>query len=141
MALDAEERSHSSLLERPRLFAVRSRAFGDKDETTAVPATDSVRVRGPAPQERLRGTRFFVDFLPGHEDNPAEHDRKTEDELRRRLRRQDALVAAIALLLLAVAALGVTYLYWDYGRPFESTDDAFIAGRQFPMVARAIATR
>jgi|GEM_PF-6973334 membrane fusion protein, multidrug efflux system len=137
MTLETEERCPTTLLQPPRLLAVRTRAVGDNDQT-ADPWTDSVRARGPAPQEQLGAKRLRVDFLPGYEDKPAEHDRTTRDELRRRLRREDALVAVIALLLLAVAAVAVTYLYWDYGRHFESTDDAFIAARQFPMVARAM---
>jgi hypothetical protein len=137
MTLGTEERFPTTLPQPPRLLAVRTRAVGDNDQT-ADPWADSVRARGPAPQERLRAKRLRVDFLPGYEDTPAEHDRTAKDELRRRLRRKDALVAVIALLLLAVAAVAVTYLYWDYGRHFELTDDAFIAGLQFPMVAPAM---
>jgi hypothetical protein len=99
-------------------------------QTTADARTDSVRARGPAPQERLRGNGRVVDF-------PPKHDRKIEDELYRHLRRQDELVFAIGLLLLAVAA-AATYLYWDYARPFVATDDPFLAARQFPIVVRTI---
>jgi hypothetical protein len=95
------------------------RAVGDNDQTTAHARTDSVRACGPAPQERLRGDGRVVDFAP-------KHDRKIEDELYRRLRRQDALVFAIGLLLLAVAA-AATYLYWDFARPFMATDDHILA--------------
>jgi hypothetical protein len=106
------------------------RAVGDSHQTTADARTESVRAREPAPQERLRGDGPVVDF-------PPKHDRKIEDELYRRLRRQDALVFAIGLLLLAVAA-AATYLYWDYARPFVATDDPFLAARQFPIVVRTI---
>jgi hypothetical protein len=91
------------------------RAVGDNDQTTSDTRTNSFRARGPATQERLRGDGRVVDFAP-------KHDRKIEDELYRRLRRQDALVFAIGLLLLVVAA-AATYLYWDYARPFIATDD------------------
>ena len=40
------------------------------------------------------------------------HGRKTAEKLRRRLRRQEAPVGAIAVLILAVAAVAVTYLYY-----------------------------
>jgi hypothetical protein len=106
------------------------RAVGGNDQTTADARTDSVRARGPVPQDRLRATGRVVDF-------PPKHDRKIEDELYRRLRRQDALVFAIGLLLLAVAATA-TYLYWDYARPFVATDDPFLAARQFSTVVRTI---
>jgi membrane fusion protein (multidrug efflux system) len=125
----------------PRRLAAGIPAVGDNDRTTTDPGPASFRARRPVPQERLHSERRVDDFPLGHKRQRPEHSRKTEGELRRRLRRQDALVAAIALLLLAVAALAMTFLYWDYGRPFESTDDAFVAGRQFPMVAQATATR
>ncbi len=92
MALETEERGQPSLLERPRPLAVRTRAVGDHDHTTAEPRTDSVRARGPAPR-RLRAKRLLVDFLPRYEG-------------------QEAPVGAIALLLLAVATVTVTYLYY-----------------------------
>jgi hypothetical protein len=37
---------------------------------------------------------------------------KMVDKLRRRLRRQEALVGGIAVLLLAVATVAVTFLYY-----------------------------
>jgi hypothetical protein len=103
---------------------------GDNDQRTAEARTDSVRARGPAPQERHSGNGCFVDF-------PPNHDRKIEDELYRRIRRQDALVFTIGMLLSAVAAAAI-YLSWDYARPFVATDDPFLAARQFPIVVRTI---
>ncbi|HWZ56033.1 MAG TPA: HlyD family secretion protein, partial [Verrucomicrobiae bacterium] len=43
--------------------------------------------------------------------------------------RRRPIVSAIGAMLLA-AALGGGYLYLDYARHFQSTDDAFIAARQ-----------
>jgi membrane fusion protein, multidrug efflux system len=122
MILQAGERGQP-LLQRPGSLRVRTHTDADNDHTTANAGTVSVRACAPAPREQLPGQPRLVDF---------------PDELRRRLRRQDALVGAIALLLLAVAAVALTYVYWDGGRQFESTDDAFIAGRQFPTVSRAV---
>jgi hypothetical protein len=113
------------------------RGVGDNDQTTADARTDSVRTRGPAPQERPGGNGRVVEFPLAHEVEAPQHDRKIEDELYRRLRRQDALVFAIGLLFLAVGA-AATYLYWDYARPFVATDDPFLAARQFPIVVRTI---
>jgi hypothetical protein len=137
MAVETEERRQPLLLKRPRLLAVRTRAAGDNDWRTAEPATDSVRAYAPAAQEPLLAKRRVLDFLPGYEEKPPEHGRNT-DELRRCLRRQDALVCAIGLLLLAVAAVA-TYLYWEYAWPFVASDDPFLAVRQFPIVVRPIA--
>jgi membrane fusion protein (multidrug efflux system) len=44
--------------------------------------------------------------------------------------RRHPLIALAGLVALVAAALG-GYLYWDYARRFESTDDAFIDARQF----------
>ena len=48
---------------------------------------------------------------------------------RRPLWRRPLILAISALVLLVVAPAG--YLYWDNSSHFESTDDAFIAARQF----------
>ncbi len=45
------------------------------------------------------------------------------------------LILAIALLFLVVAA-PAGYLYWDHTSHFESTDDAFIAARQFSVAPK-----
>ena len=41
----------------------------------------------------------------------------------------------IGLVLFILAAAG-GYLYWDYARHFQSTDDAFVAARQFPIAPK-----
>ena len=50
------------------------------------------------------------------------------------LRRRPGLVALVALAL--VAASGAGYVYWDNASHFESTDDAFIAARQFAIAPK-----
>jgi membrane fusion protein (multidrug efflux system) len=49
--------------------------------------------------------------------------------------RAHPILFAIGLLLFAIACLG-GYLYWDYVRHFESTDDAFVAARAFPIAPK-----
>ena len=44
--------------------------------------------------------------------------------------RRHPLIASVGLVALALAAVA-GYLYWDHTSHFESTDDAFIAARQF----------
>ena len=46
-------------------------------------------------------------------------------------RARRSVVRTIAGVLLSTAAAGAGYLYWDHARHFETTDDAFIAARQF----------
>ncbi len=48
--------------------------------------------------------------------------------------RRRLMLGVSALVLAAAAAAG--YLYWDYARRFESTDDAFIAARQFAVAPK-----
>jgi membrane fusion protein, multidrug efflux system len=72
--------------------------------------------------------------LPQREDQLPEQDRKTGPEPRRRLP-QRVFVFAIGLPLFAVAAAG-SYLFWDNARHFETTDDAFIAARQFAIAPK-----
>jgi membrane fusion protein (multidrug efflux system) len=71
----------------------------------------------------------------------AQPDRRPEaedhDETRERtgfLRRNLWLAALATVGLLVVVAGG--YLYWDYARRFESTDDAFIQSRQFAIAPK-----
>ncbi|MBV8574272.1 MAG: HlyD family secretion protein [Acetobacteraceae bacterium] len=49
--------------------------------------------------------------------------------------RRHPIAIPVALVLLAVAA-GAGYLYWDNAAHFETTDDAFIAARQFPIAPK-----
>lgn len=134
MAFETGQRCQPLPLERQRRLAVRIRA-GDNDGTTGESGAVFVRSRRPATQESLRAERRALDFLPGDEDEPLESERNT-DELRRRLRRLDALVWAVGLLLLAVAA-GATYVYWESARPFVATDDPVLPTGHFLVVARA----
>jgi membrane fusion protein, multidrug efflux system len=95
--------------------------------------TAFVRARMPAPQPEPQGEsptespvgRRVIDVPPLNDD------RADQDGARRRSRffRRGPLVALALPLLLAIAASG--YLYWGYASRFQSTDDAFIAARNF----------
>jgi hypothetical protein len=135
MAFGTEQRCPPWPLERRRRLAVRTRAAGANDRTTAEPGAASIRSCRPATQESLFAKRRALDFLAGYKDEPPESERNT-DELRRRLRRLDALVWAVALLLLAVAA-GATYVYWESARPLVATDDPVLPTGHFLVVVRA----
>jgi membrane fusion protein, multidrug efflux system len=127
---EAEDRGQGelSLLERPRPLPVRSPA--DNDQTTADARTDSVRARGPAPQEPLPAKRVVVESPPLHDDQLPDQDRERRDKPGGGSLRRHPFATAIGLpLFITVAAAG--YLYWDYAQHFESTDDAYIAARQF----------
>ena len=52
-------------------------------------------------------------------------------------KRSGRAAALLAGLSVAAALAAAGYVYWDYASRFESTDDAFIAARQFTVAAKA----
>ena len=60
---------------------------------------------------------------------------ETGDEPRRSLLRRHPLAFVLGLFLLTLA-LAAGYLFWDYSRHFQSTDDAFVAARQFSIAPK-----
>ena len=93
---------------------------------------DFVRARMPPPEDPS-GEGKIADLPPSHGDREPERDRKRADKLRGGLLRRRPF--AIALLLFVVSA-PAAYVYWDNARHFESTDDAFIAARQFAVAPK-----
>ena len=87
------------------------------------------QARAPA-QESPAGKQPGLPALPGREQNQA-----TAAPGRRGLLRRRPVVSAIGAVLLA-AVLGGGYLYVDQARHFQSTDDAFIAARQFSIAPK-----
>jgi membrane fusion protein (multidrug efflux system) len=66
---------------------------------------------------------------------PRANEPGPKDEVRKSwLRRHPVLTPVGLIALLLAAAAG--YLYWDHGAHFESTDDAFIAARQFAIAPK-----
>jgi membrane fusion protein (multidrug efflux system) len=75
-------------------------------------------------------------LAPKGEDNGVEHaDDERRDEPRKGMLRRHPLAFVGGLILLFVA-LPAGYVYWDYASHFESTDDAFIAARQFTIAPK-----
>ena len=129
MFVDAEDRAHDQneqqLLERnrplsgpPSLQASANKPALDADEET-------VRTRAPVPQQEPAGDAQESSPLSP----PLQPDQPDQDHAAcRGFLRRHALALGLALLIPAAAA---GYLYWDYTRHFQSTDDLFIAARQF----------
>ncbi len=86
---------------------------------------EKLKVRAPATSERPAQTRELAASPTVIEE---QHTRKVGNEHRGGFIRRRPLVSAVCAIALA-AALGAGYLYLDYNRHFESTDDAFIASR------------
>ena len=129
MSFDAEHRngdqnSEQALLERaPTPPPAASRRGARIEDGAGQP----VHARTPTPRQQPAGEQPVVDSPPLHDD---QHPEQVEaDEPRGLLRRHPLAFALGLLLFIAVAAGG--YLYWDNAQHFESTDDSFIAARQF----------
>ena len=94
----------------------------------------SVSTGEPLGQERPGGRR--VREAPRvHEDSRGELNPETGDEPRRSLLRRHPLAFMLGLFLLTLA-LAAGYFFWDYSRHFQSTDDAFVAARQFSIAPK-----
>ena len=92
-------------------------------EHPAEPAEKTERPAKPAEKEANPGQQ------------PAAKDEKPGEKPRKGFLRRHPVLAPVGLIaLLMVAAAG--YLYWDHTSHFESTDDAFIAARQFAIAPK-----
>jgi membrane fusion protein, multidrug efflux system len=138
MTREAEaDRNEQSLLEHPLPESVRawSRSPIGDAALSADAGADFVRARMPTPQEAPPGERRVVEFPPQREERSAEQDRETGEKRRAQFLRRHPFLFVLGLVLLAVAT-AAGYVYWDYSRRFESTDDAFIAARQFAVAPK-----
>jgi len=135
MALEAQKRDWDlrPLLERSEQQQVRplSRPPSEHDQQTAT--AGSARARAPAPQERPPGERRIVEAPREREDHHPGQDR--EGAPRRSLLRRHPIAFLLGLFLFIAAAAGGC-LYWYYAEHFQSTDDAFIAARQFAIAPK-----
>ncbi len=61
---------------------------------------------------------------------PDPQENKPVDKRRKGFVRRHPVLAPVGLVALLLGSTA-GYLYWDYAGHFESTDDAFIAARQF----------
>ncbi len=137
MTLQAElDHDEQSVLDDPELRFPRDWLRGSipNKALSADAGTDFVRARMPAPQQQPSGERRVIDSPPLREDDPAEH-KQNRISRRAGLLGRGPLALALALPLLLATAAG-SYLYWDYARRFQSTDDAFIAARAFSMAPK-----
>jgi membrane fusion protein, multidrug efflux system len=133
----SQDRGEQSLLElqRPQPAGAPSRGVAGNNQPSMDAETEMVRARAPPPREHPSGEGRTVEAPPQREDQHVEQDRQRGDEPRGSLLRRRPFRFLIGLILFVVATTG-GYLYWDYTRHFESTDDAFVAARQFPIAPK-----
>ena len=116
MFRDAEDRAHDQNSEQS--LVERKRPVSDSSTERSPPA---VHARAPAPPQEPDGEV--------QESPPLAPERPDQDHgPRAGFLRRHALALGLTVLIPAVAA---GYLYWDYSGHFQSTDDSFIAARQF----------
>jgi membrane fusion protein, multidrug efflux system len=95
-------------------------------------ARQSIEARAPAPQDRQAR-----DLEPPADkpDGTRQAEGPIGDEGRKSLVRRHPIAIPVGAIFLALA-FAAGYVSWDYARPFESTDDAFIASRQFAVAPK-----
>jgi membrane fusion protein, multidrug efflux system len=137
MAFETNDRHGQSLRAFPQMRSTRC-ASPDTVHDRRPGDTESDAVRMPAPKSRTEGagTPQVEAFAPERDDRHVGHpDDDRLDESRKSMLRRHPLSFVGGLILLAVL-LPAGYLYWDYASHFESTDDAFIAARQFAIAPK-----
>jgi membrane fusion protein, multidrug efflux system len=100
-------------------------------------AIDDERHR-PLTKEVPKADRTPQDRRPESADSPAtepQSDNQSGHKNRRGPGRRRGLAIIAGAILFSVAAAG-GYVYWDYARRFEATDDAFIQARQFAVAPK-----
>ncbi len=122
-------------LSRQQSVQAWSRSVAGNHEPSADAGTYSVRARAPTPDARPPGERRIVEVPREREDQHVDRRREPADEPRRSLLRHHPFASVIGLILF-MATAAASYLYWDYARHFESTDDAFVASRQFAIAPK-----
>jgi membrane fusion protein (multidrug efflux system) len=123
------------LLEKLTMVERNSRESGDQlllqaaqSEAAPVRAKEPPRP-GADEGDRLRSPARREPSLEAEEDlEPQE--RRASDQARQGWLRRHPIAVTFALLCLLLA-LPTGYLYWDYTSHFETTDDAYVAARQF----------
>jgi membrane fusion protein, multidrug efflux system len=141
--LDAENRAgdqhgEQSLLERGQSPSPTSSYPQEIDRHSDI-GEDSTRARGPVPQEHPSDEHPVVDSPPLHDVQHSDQDGQPADQRRAGMLRRHPFASAVGLLLCIPIAAG-GYLYWDNAQRFESTDDSFIAARQFAIAPQVSGT-
>jgi len=119
---------------------VSSRTLAESDRPSKESENDAVHARAPALKELQPGEGRTLELPPEREDQKGadqrpDQERDGGDEPRKGLLRRHPLRVVAGLLLFIVAA-AIGYLYWDNAGHFETTDDAFIAARQFAIAPK-----
>ncbi len=145
MGVEAEHlgEGEQSLMELTRRQADRAGSAGNLgNERPCVDAdTHPVSTRAPTPQGRPLRRRHIVEVPSPEEHRQEEKPERIEqkrdmhDSSRIARWRRHPFAVVIGFILLLLAAAG-GYLYLEYAEHFQTTDDAFIAARQFAIAPK-----
>jgi membrane fusion protein (multidrug efflux system) len=114
--------------------ADKSRGQVESSTKNERPAEKTERPAEPAEKTERPTERAKKEAEPGQA--PAAKEEKPGGKPPRRgIFRGHSLLAGAGLIAFLVAGMA-GYLYWDYSSHFESTDDAFIAARQFAIAPK-----
>ena len=137
MTFDTRDRRGQSVFELPRPQSPRCASRDLVDRRPLGDASgDWIQLRAPTPENRAPSAPHVVALAPEREDQHGERDNEARrDEPHRSILRRRPF-AFLGALILVFVALPAGYVYWDYASHFESTDDAFIAARQFTIAPK-----
>ena len=111
--------------------AVRDAGEPAAERPVETPETD--RPAEPAEKTERPAKPAEKEAKPGQQ--PAAKEEKPSEKPRKGFLRRHPVLAPVGLIALLLAA-AAGYLYWDHTSHFESTDDAFIAARQFAIAPK-----
>jgi membrane fusion protein (multidrug efflux system) len=126
-------RDHETLAESLKTDPVWEDWPGTGDRAYNQPWREKLKVRAPSRAERP--VEAPSPELPAAEEEYEQPAAPAGSSPKKRFLRRRPFTSAMAVLLLT-AALGGGYLYWDYSRHFEATDDAFVAARQIAIAPK-----
>jgi membrane fusion protein (multidrug efflux system) len=128
---DDQKNGERVLLERAQPPSSAFASSNRIDRKSADPNDEAVRAHAPVRGEQPSREQPVVDAPPLHDDQPSDQDGHRADEPPRAGLLKRHPFASVVGLLLLIATVGAGYLYWDNAQHFESTDDSFVAARQF----------
>src|SRR5271168_265764 len=131
MLNDVEIEEHAPRVPTP--FGPEPREQDRQDESLG--ASGRSQSRAPAPREAPLAKTDRRRSEPNPEPEQREDHGQEGEAPRGGFLRRHPVLAAIGAASLLLAA-GAGYVYWDYASHFESTDDAFIAARQFAIAPK-----
>jgi membrane fusion protein (multidrug efflux system) len=138
MTLETQNRPGRSVLWFPQAQSTQYSSAdpaGDRGQTGAA-SDDFLQVGAPTTKNHAPSGLQVEALAREREDRhiPLVNEKRRDDPPKGMLRRRPFAFAGGLIFLLA--ALPAGYLYWDYTSRFESTDDAFIAARQFTIAPK-----